>query len=312
MTGGPGGKGGPTPPDYTGAAMAQANASRQNTIEQTYANRPDVYLPGGASITWDRPEFSSGFMGSGGGMGGASGGSGLAGAIGTQAGGGQYAGMGGGGGYDPSGWGMHVNLGPEQEAAYMAQQRIARDRSILGESLLGNAQQALGADPNYAQNGADARQRAEDALFSRLSSRLDPMWADREQAMNAQLVNQGLAPGSAAYSATQGEFNRGRNDAYQAAMDQSILGGGQEAQRQFGLDYGYRTAPINELNALLSGQQVGMPQAPGFSQAGIGQAPQLLNAANMGYGAELQQYGIGQGQMQGLMSGAASLLPFFL
>ena len=42
-----GSKATPAPPDYTGAAQAQAAASAQNVMTQNYANRPQVNTPFG-------------------------------------------------------------------------------------------------------------------------------------------------------------------------------------------------------------------------------------------------------------------------
>jgi hypothetical protein len=76
----------------------------------------------------------------------------------------------------------------------------------------------------------EARKRAEDAIYRRASSRLDPQFQQREAAMRTQLINQGLDPQSEAFQAEMGAFNRGRNDAYQGALDASIMGGGDEKQ----------------------------------------------------------------------------------
>jgi hypothetical protein len=65
-----------------------------------------------------------------------------------------------------------------------------------------------------------------------------------------------------------------------------------------------RAQPLNELNALLTGQQVGTPQMPSFNTAGLAQTPNLLGAADMGYQAQLGQYNAmlanQQAQRQGL------------
>ena len=48
-----------------------------------------------------------------------------------------------------------------------------------------------------------------------------------------------------------------------------------------------RGMSLNEMNALLSGQQVSMPQMPSFNPAGRAETPQLLQATQMGYDAQL-------------------------
>ena len=88
----------------------------------------------------------------------------------------------------------------------------------------------------------------------------------------------------------------------QAAQYQNQLRQQAIAEQQLG-----RSMSLNEMNALLSGQQVGTPQMPGFMSAQTGQAPQLLNAA-MAQG----QYGLGGAQIgaqqnAGLWGGLGSL-----
>lgn len=81
---------------------------------------------------------------------------------------------------------------------------------------------------------------------------------------------------------------------------------GQEFQEQSYL----RNLPINEMGALMSGGQVGMPQMPGFSQASPYAAPDLMGAQNAAYQARLGQSNAqqaGQGQwmsMLGTLGGA--------
>jgi hypothetical protein len=58
-----------------------------------------------------------------------------------------------------------------------------------------------------------------------------------------------------------------------------------------------RGMSLNEMNALLTGQQVGMPQMPRFNASGVAETPQLLQAANMGYQAQLDSF---NAQQQGL------------
>ena len=345
----------PAPPDYTGAAQAQAQGSRENVIEQTYANRPDVSTPWG-SVSWTRPEYpgAPGYVGgepgntgtqyTGGSTGGGS--SNPFAGFGSLLGGGSGSGImdvinktmpssvragqqdTGYGGYDPSQWAMNVTLPPEVQAAVEAQQRIQQGRSRMGEQMLGQAGQTLSQGVDWSAlpgvtGGEDARNAAENAIYGRETSRLDPMWQQRQQQQQSQLAAQGLEPGTEAYTRSMGDLNRAQNDAYQQAMYGAITGGGQEASRQSGLEsanraralqeaYQKQYGGINALNAFLQGQQVQMPQFPGFGQAGQAQAPQYLQAAQLGYQGALNQYGANQAQLQGLLSGAGGMvgLPF--
>jgi len=333
----------PAPPDYTGAAQAQAQGSRENVIEQTFANRPNVNTPYG-NITWNRPEYpgAPGYMANESGMGPVGAGNqggmfglghpGLPPAVGGGGGGGGIpggAGSGDGGGYNPGDWQMNLELPPDVLAALQAQQRIGLGRSEMGEQMLGSAGEDLQRGINWGglpevTGGEDARNAAEQALFGRYQSRLDPQWQQGGADLENKLMQQGLDPGTEAFTRAMGDFYRGKNDAYQTAMRESVTGGGAEASRQYQLDaanraralqeqYQQQYGGINALNAFLQGQQVQMPQFPGFSQAGQAQAPQYLQAANLQNQAALQQYGLNQGGLQGFLGGLGNLggmIPF--
>jgi hypothetical protein len=149
----------------------------------------------------------------------------------------------------------------------------------LSNTLQGQAASAFGTP---LDNGAQARQHAEDAIYGRETSRLDPMFAQRETGLRAQLANQGLDPTSAAYGKSVDTFERGRNDAYSSALQQAIMGGGQEASRQQQMDLQSRFAPLQGLQGLQ-----GLLQQPGFNAG-----PNYLGAAQMG-----GQYGLDKTQM---------------
>lgn len=228
----------------------------------------------------------------------------------------------------PDEWTQTQTLSPEAKAALEAQQRIGRGRSELAESLLGRAKSELSTPMDWTGapqigNGMEARQRAEDALYQRQASRLDPMWNQRQQSMQQQLANQGVEAGSEAYRNAMDDFSRGRNDAYDTAMQGAISGGGNEMSRQFGQDMQGRQQWIaeqlqrrgmtmNEINAALSGQQVGMPNMPmANNTAGAAQGANFLGAANMQgqFGLQNQQM---QNQMtQGLMQGGMGMATGF-
>ena len=256
----------PAPPDYMGLAQ------RQNA-----ANRPDINTPFGG-MSWDYTPGQE--------------------AVNIPMWGQVQAAT-------PDHWQMNVDLPPQMQAALEAQQRLAAKRSGLAESLLDGAQSSFGAPFDWAGRGQDARQRAEDAIYQRASSRLDPRFQQQENDLRTRMIQQGLTAGDAGWDREMGNFDRGRNDAYDLAQTAAIQGGGAEAQRQFGLDSGYRTQPINEINAMISGQQVGMPQFPGAPPAA-----NLLGAANMGYQGAMNQYGANQAGAQGWMQGLASIAPF--
>jgi hypothetical protein len=113
------------------------------------------------------------------------------------------------------------------------------------------------------------------------------------------MANMGFSPegGSAGWERAQASMDSNRQKAYSDAALSSIAGGGAEAQRELGLATGAMSAdnqarqqaiaemaqqrgmPLNELNALLTGQQVSTPQMPSFAQATGAQPLQSLAAA---------------------------------
>jgi len=274
--------------DMKGLAREQANIGREYLGEQTTANRPDQQTPFGSSVWEDLGDNK---------------------------------------------WRQTVGLTPQLQEALQAQQGLTLGRSELAGDLFGTAAEDLSQpitwdamQANEVDTGADARQRAEDAIYGRASSRLDPQWEQREESTRNRLWNQGLRPGDEAWDTEMGNLDRGRTDAYQTAQNEAIMGGGQEASRTFGLDMSRRqqalaeqlrrrTQALGEVGALTQGQEVGMPQLPGFSQAGRAAAPDLMGGAQTGHQNEWDRYGARQGEKAGVYKGAMDLAgaaaPFF-
>lgn len=64
-----------------------------------------------------------------------------------------------------------------------------------------------------------------------------------------------------------------------------------------------RSQPLNELNALLTGQQVQNPNMPNFNAAGKGETPDLMGAMNAGYQGQLDSMNSARGLFGQLASG---------
>lgn len=273
-----GGKGSaPAAPDYRGAAEQQGASSRENTTAQNWANRPTMNTPWGQQ-TWTSASD-----------------------------------------VDPSTglpvtkWESNINLTPEAQAAQEAQQRITAGRSSAAEGLLGQATGGFekefdwaGAPKAGSLEGAgydpkSARSRAEQALMAKQLSMIEPGLTRSEESRRTRLANMGIEPegGSAAWERAQQGMDKTRSDAYQQASLASIAGGGAEASRELGLASGAADAQnryrqqyiaeeaqrrgmsLNELNALLTGQQVQMPQMPDFKGATKADTTNYLGAAQM-------------------------------
>lgn len=298
-----GGKSAPEAPDYTAAAIAQAEASRDVTEQGTWANRPDQYTPWGAT-TWDTKRV-----------------------------------------YDPTTqqylnrWSQYTTLDPNLQASLDAQIEQQRARSELANSLTGRIEEEYGSPMNWGalperapapETAPYYYDQAGDALYSRATSRLDPQWERKRDDMTATLTARGLRPDDPAWQRAMNELDMAETDAYQQAQWQATMSSGQEGQRMFGMDLDRakymsdlrnqqlaeemqrRGFSLNEIQAILSGQQVGMPSMPAFSQAGTAQAPDYMGAAQAQYSGALNSFSAEQAGTQGLMAGAAALAPLLI
>lgn len=104
--------------------------------------------------------------------------------------------------------------------------------------------------PASPEADAAARQQVIDSVYGQFQSRLDPRFEGEKIAMENQLANSGIPRGSPAFSAAMDDFNRGRNDAYQTALNAAIQAGGAEQSRLFGLGTSARRNYIDEQNYL--------------------------------------------------------------
>jgi len=83
-------------------------------------------------------------------------------------------------------------------------------------------------------------------------ARLDPQWAQRDQQLEQDLMNRGIRPGSEAYAAMRSQFGNERNDAY----NQLYVNSRAQAVNEAALE---RNQPLNEITALMNGQQLQNP-----------------------------------------------------
>jgi hypothetical protein len=340
------GKSTPAAPDYTGAANAQAAASKENLITQNFANRPTINTPFG-SQSWDTAATVDPATGQ-----------------------------------NVTSWTQQNTVAPELQNALNAQISSQNQRSQLSNSFMGRvnseydkpfdyenlpamtsggqageirtnvADYAPGLNTSFNFGGApvaptyDTNYR--DTVANSLMERMMPVQDYQNRQLQTQLSNQGFKLGSEGYKrglAELGErqaaerynaYNTAGNEAqrmYNAQMgarqqgiseamsqgnfNNQALGQAQNLDinamnamntaqgQQFALNQSYanqqntlrqqaiaeqaqrRGMSLNEMNALMSGQQVNMPNMPQFNQAGISQTPDLLGAAQSQYSAAL-------------------------
>ena len=284
----------PTPPDYEAAAERTAEGNIALNAEQTRANRPDQYTPWGASEWQENPD---------------------------------------------GGWEQTISLTNQQQQALDDQMGIQAGRSDLAGGMMGRVKDEFGGlmdwdqFGDYAgnlQGGAEARQQGIDNSYEQATSRLDPRWEQTEEQKDAALRNQGLNPGDEAYDNAMQNMGQQKNDAYNQAMFSAIGIGGSEGQRNQQMDLqanNYqnqvrqaqtaeemqkRGFSLNEINAILSGQQIGMPSMPGFNTAEKAQGADYMGAANSQWGADMDKFSAQQAQSQMLMDGVTGAAGMFM
>lgn len=273
------GKSKPDTPDYRGAAEEQAASDMAALEYQTQANRANQNTPWG-QVKWAQDP-------------------------------------------DTGKWTQDTTLTADSQRALDAQLGLSADRSELGQSMMGRVSDEFSNPMDWSGlsevgSGAGARDRAEADLYKRQTSRLDPQWQQTMEQTEAKLVAQGLRPGDPAYEQQMENLNRAKTDAYDRAQSSAIQMGGAEGSRQYGLESSERNRQLaetmqkrgfslNEINAIMSGQQVGMPDMPSYSQAGRAAATDYTGAASNQYSASANAASIDNAAMQGLMSGAGSL-----
>lgn len=80
------------------------------------------------------------------------------------------------------------------------------------------------------------RKQVQDALMEYQESRLNPTYKQQANALATRLANQGITQGSTTYNTEWDNYNRAKNDAYQAAYNQAIALGEEAINNQFQRD----------------------------------------------------------------------------
>jgi hypothetical protein len=302
----------PKSPDYAGAAKEQAQSSREVTEQQSWGNRPDQVTPFGSTTWGNQMEWDPS----------------------TQ----QYLNK----------WTQNTEVNPRLQPALDSQFDVQNTRGTLGADVakrMASGELSKDMDWDAIQPGMGARvgardygdsgtlrNRMEDNLYGRATSRLDPQWQSRGDDLRAQLYSMGAKEGDPAYDRAMQEFGRDRNDAYQQAQYGATAGGASEQANEIGMggaiqgqqqqasaydtqlrqqaiaeELQKRGTNLNEMNAIISGQQVGVPQMPTFNTNAASQGVQSLQAAQMQGQADLDRFNAKQQAVQGMMSGVGSI-----
>jgi hypothetical protein len=288
----------PEQPDYTGAAIQQAETSKENTLQQTYANRPQQVTPWG-TINWATQTSVDPATGQ-----------------------------------PVTAWRQTQTLDPKTQAALDQQMALQQQRSQLAGSFMNRVRDEYGQPIDYsrfAQGGQSINtgilpavpgsgNQATQQSYERMMQMAAPERARQQEALNARLSAMGVPMSSQAYKTQQSNLSdqlarqqlgiqeqalaQGRAQAQlQQQLRQSALGEQMQIgsyqdtlrQRQIAEEAMRRGMSLNEMNALLSGQQVGSPSMPAFQGATKADATNFLGAAQAAGNFDMQNY---QAQMQ--------------
>lgn len=216
----------PPPPDPFAIANAQGTLNRENIQDISRANRPNQYSPYGSS-TWEfdpnnplsatqrtteDPRITANFFKS----------------LATE---GNMMDL-----ADAMRGGVYGSLfnGPGgQYRAFDPQNIPSMQATVDPGQTLGSVDLSGIQDLPGQNDFGGERQKVEDALYSRQTSRLDPQYQQQQKALETDLMNQGFARGSEAWNQAMGDFNREKEQAYSGARNDSILAGGGEQSRLF-------------------------------------------------------------------------------
>lgn len=156
----------------------------------------------------------------------------------------------------------------------------------IGNSLAGNVSSTMSQPFKLGNEATEGR------LMELGRKRLDPMFAEREQSTESDLLNRGIRPGTPAYESIKRTESEGRNDAYNSLL----LNGRAQASNELLTE---RNQPLQELMAMLGGSQVQQPNltnTPNTNVAGVDYAGLEQNKFNQ----ESGQYNAMMGGLMGL------------
>lgn len=223
----------------------------------------------------------------------------------------------------------------ERDRATMDTQ-LANQGIVRGSEAWNNAQDAFGRRANdaYTQaslQGIDLGMKQQGQNFGQSVQGIDTGMQQQGQMFGQTLQNAGFRQGEQAQNFGQSDTNY-KNSLAQRSQDAAIQGqmfgqslqnagfrqgeqaqtfGQSSAARQSDIEQQayLRSLPLNELNALRTGSQVTNPSFTNAPQQGYTPGPDLLNAMQQNYGAQMQGVNASNaasaGQAQGAMSIAA-------
>ena len=213
-------------------------------------------------------------------------------------------------------------LGQQGQFANTAQQQAFAQQLAGGQA--GN--EALQAQFGMGSQARQQQLAAQQAAFGMGSQAREQQLGAQQAAFGfgntarqQQLAAQQAAFGQGMQGAQFGLGQQQQAFAQQAAANQQNYGQGlqgaafqnQMRQNQIAEAMQQRGFSLNEINALISGQQVGMPQFQGYNQAGLGQGVDYSGAASSQFQAGMQKQQMANDAMSSMMQGVGTAAMMF-
>ena len=263
------GKSDPPPaPDYTGAANASAAGNLEAARATAAANRTDQITPYGNLTYTAKPGTDT---------------------------------------YGNTLYTATQTLAPAQQAILDQQNKLNQGLMTTANTGLGYANQVLskpGVDMSkLPSTGIDPGQSYTDAIMQRLA----PQIAQENQQSDAQLANQGIAPGTEAYTNAKRVLQMGQNDRQLGAVTSGMNTGLNANQQAFQQQAYNQMQPINVINALRTGSQVQNPSFAATPQQASTAGPDILGATQTGYNAQVANTNASNAASGGFLGGLMNL-----
>lgn len=186
-----------------------------------------------------------------------------------------------------------TTLSPEQQA-------IFEQGQTAQSNLAGLAADQSAAMRDYLNTPFQfGNSEAEQWAYDLASPRLLGQQRQNEDQLRTTLANKGIREGSAAWNAEMARMTNANTDQLNQL---ALTGRGQAFQEALAS----RNQPINELSALMSGSQVGMPQFGATPQTGVA-GVDYTGLVNQQFQAQQQQANAMNGGLFGLLGTGLSL-----
>lgn len=292
----------PPPPDYAAAATAQGAANTEAAQFTAGLNRPEQHDANG-SQTWALKE-----------------------------------------GADvknpkPGDWIVTNTLNPTQQALKDQQDKLSGQFGDLAQHSLNTVGDTMatkfdtspyGQSQQVGQSTEASRQKITDALYARQTAMLDPQMAQQKSDLTAQLAAQGITEGSEAFNRSSDNQARQQADAYASARNDAILAGGAEDSRIGQVDVAktgfnntqrqnavtealmLRQLPMNEANALRTGNQVGNPNFQAYGGGGQIAAAPVYQATGDGFNAQMNATSANNANSAAMLKGITNMGSMFM